>query len=66
MAESLDTRSLLIDATVKELVNTSAGVLRVSVIAQEVGISEASVYHFLRTNSISLRVPKLSRIDEAI
>ena len=48
MAESLDTRSLLIDATVKELVNTSAGVLRVSAIAQEVGISEASVYHFFK------------------
>ena len=48
MAESLDTRSLLIDATVKELVETGPGSLRVSTIAQEVGISEASVYHFFK------------------
>jgi AcrR family transcriptional regulator len=48
MAEALDTRSLLIDATVKELVTTGAAVLRVSKIAQEVGISEASVYHFFK------------------
>ena len=48
MAESLDTRSLLIDATVKELVETGPGSLRVSKIALEVGISEASVYHFFK------------------
>jgi AcrR family transcriptional regulator len=38
----------LIDATVKELVETGPGSLRVSTIAQEVGISEASVYHFFK------------------
>jgi len=48
MAEPLDTRSQLIDATVKELVETGPGSLRVSTIAQEVGISEASVYHFFK------------------
>ena len=48
MAEPLDTRSQLIDATVKELVETGPGSLRVSKIAQEVGISEASVYHFFK------------------
>jgi AcrR family transcriptional regulator len=48
MAEPLDTRSQLIDATVKELLETGPGSLRVSTIAQEVGISEASVYHFFK------------------
>ena len=48
MAAPLDTRSQLIDATVKELVETGPGSLRVSTIAQEVGISEASVYHFFK------------------
>jgi AcrR family transcriptional regulator len=48
MAEPLDTRSQLIDATVKELVETGPGSLRVSTIAQAVGISEASVYHFFK------------------
>ena len=48
MAELLDTRSQLIDATVKELLETGPGSLRVSTIAQEVGISEASVYHFFK------------------
>lgn len=51
MAESLDTRSLLIDATVKELVETGPGSLRVSKIALEVGISEASVYHFFKNKN---------------
>jgi AcrR family transcriptional regulator len=48
MAEPLDTRSQLIDATVKELMETGPGSLRVSKIAQVVGISEASVYHFFK------------------
>ena len=48
MAEPLDTRSQLIDATVKELLETGPGSLRVSTIVQEVGISEASVYHFFK------------------
>jgi AcrR family transcriptional regulator len=48
MAENLDTRSQLIDATVKELVKTGPNALRVSTIAKRVGISEASVYHFFK------------------
>ena len=48
MAEELDTRSLLINATVKELVKTGPSALRVSTIAKQVGISEASVYHFFK------------------
>jgi AcrR family transcriptional regulator len=51
MAEPLDTRSQLIDATVKELVETGPGSLRVSKIAQVVGISEASVYHFFKNKN---------------
>jgi AcrR family transcriptional regulator len=41
----------LIDATVKELVETGPGSLRVSTIAQAVGISEASVYHFFKNKN---------------
>lgn len=48
MAGSLDTRSLLINATVKELVTTGPNALRVSTIAEQVGIAEASVYHFFK------------------
>jgi AcrR family transcriptional regulator len=51
MAEPLDTRSQLIDATINALHNAGPSGLRVSKIALEVGISEASVYHFFKNKN---------------
>jgi AcrR family transcriptional regulator len=51
MAEPLDTRSQLIDATINALYNVGPSGLRVSKIALEVGISEASVYHFFKNKN---------------
>lgn len=51
MADVLDTRSQLIDATINALYNVGPSGLRVSKIALEVGISEASVYHFFKNKN---------------
>jgi AcrR family transcriptional regulator len=51
MSDALDTRSQLIDATINALHDIGPSGLRVSKIALEVGISEASVYHFFKNKN---------------
>ena len=51
MSDALDTRSQLIDATINALHDIGPSGLRVSKIVLEVGISEASVYHFFKNKN---------------